>query len=246
MTETSTPATVREAMPRLANGLIAYGVVGLVLALIAALALAWAGGRFASLGDRIETQAATIADTLDASASALQDASSSATSFAVTLERTPPIVRQVATALGDVETSLQSISSQLAAIDILGRQPLAGTAERVNNMAAALDGLDTRLGLVAGDLEGNRDALLANSASLARARRATHEPRRAASKRRACDRPRGYPGRARRVRPDPVDVDRPSIGRRAGARMVAPAAAHRVGIGRAQRRSRRSADRAAR
>jgi hypothetical protein len=129
--------------------------------------LAWAGGRFASLGDRIETQAATIADTLDASASALQDASSSATSFAVTLERTPPIVRQVATALGDVETSLQSISAQLAAIDILGRQPLAGTADRVNNMAAALDGLDTRLGLVAGDLEGNRNALLTNSASLA-------------------------------------------------------------------------------
>jgi hypothetical protein len=90
----------------------------------------------------------------------------SATSFAVTLERTPPIVRQVAAALGDVETSLQSISSQLAAIDILGRQPLAGTAERVNNMASALDGLDTRLGLVAGDLEGNRNALLANSASL--------------------------------------------------------------------------------
>lgn len=167
VTEASTPATVRGALPRLATGLIAYGVLGLILALIAALALAWAGGRFASLGDRLETQAATIADTLDASASALQDASSSATSFAVTLERTPPIVRQVATALGDVETSLQSISSQLAAIDILGRQPLAGTAERVNNMSAALDGLDTRLGLVAGDLEGNRDALLKNSASLA-------------------------------------------------------------------------------
>lgn len=166
VTEATTPASVRGALPRLANGLIAYGVIGLILALIAALALAWAGGRFASLGDRIETQAATIADTLDASAAALQDASLSATSFAVTLERTPPIVRQVAAALGDVETSLQSISSQLAAIDILGRQPLAGTAERVNNMASALDGLDTRLGLVAGDLEGNRNALLANSASL--------------------------------------------------------------------------------
>ena len=166
VTEASTPESVRGALPRLATGLIVYGVLGLILALVAALALAWAGGRFASLGDRIETQAATIADTLDASASALQDASSSATSFAVTLERTPPIVRQVATALGDVETSLQSISAQLAAIDILGRQPLAGTADRVNNMAASLDGLDTRLGLVAGDLEGNRDALLKNSASL--------------------------------------------------------------------------------
>lgn len=167
MTDSPTPATVRVAWPRLANGLIAYGVVGLVLALVAALALAWAGGRFASLGGRIETQAAAIADTLDKSATALQDASASATSFAVTLERTPPIVRQVADALGEVETGLQSISTQLAQIDILGRQPLGGTAERVATMAAALDGLDTRLGLVASDLEGNRDALLANSASLA-------------------------------------------------------------------------------
>jgi len=161
------PATARIALPRLANGLIAYGVLGLVLAVITALALTWATGRFASLGDRIETQAAAIADTLDRSATALQDASASATSFAVTLERTPPIVRQVADALGEMETGLQSISSQLAQIEILGRQPLAGTADRVANMAAALDGLDTRLSLVAGDLEGNRDALLANSASLA-------------------------------------------------------------------------------
>ncbi|HET8786412.1 MAG TPA: hypothetical protein VFM38_12310 [Candidatus Limnocylindrales bacterium] len=167
MTEAPAPASVRVALPRLANGLIAYGVLGLVLALIAALALAWAGGRFASLGERIETQALTIADTLDRTATALQDASASATSFAVTLERTPPIVRQVADALGEMETGLQSISSQLAAIEILGRQPLAGTAERVNSMASALDGLDARLGLVASDLEGNRDALLANSASLA-------------------------------------------------------------------------------
>jgi hypothetical protein len=163
----ATPVTARIALPRLANGLIAYGVLGLVLAVITALALAWATGRFASLGGRIETQAAAIADTLDRSATALQDASASATSFAVTLERTPPIVRQVGDALGEMETGLQSISSQLAQIEILGRQPLAGTADRVANMAAALDGLDTRLSLVAGDLEGNRDALLANSASLA-------------------------------------------------------------------------------
>ena len=166
MTGETAPASVPAVLPRLATGLIAYGVIGLVLALIAAIALIWAGGRFTALGGQVETQAATIADTLDRTATTLHDASSSATSFAVTLERTPPIVRQVAGALGDIHASLQALSTQLAQIDILGRQPLAGTAERVNTMAAALDGLDARLGLVAGDLEGNRDALLANSASL--------------------------------------------------------------------------------
>jgi hypothetical protein len=167
MTTERAPAPIRAVLPRLTNGLIAYGIIGLVLALVATVALVYAGGRFTSLGGQVETQAATIADTLDATATALQDASASATSFAVTLERTPPIIQQVADALGQVETSLQGLSTQLAQVDILGRQPLAGTAQRVSNMASAIDGLDTRLGLIASDLQGNRDALLANSASLA-------------------------------------------------------------------------------
>jgi hypothetical protein len=166
VTTEADPASVRRVLPRLANGLIAYGVIGLALALIAAIALIWAGGRFTSLGGRVETQVATIADTLDRTADALQDASASATSFAVTLERTPPIVRQVAAALGEVEGSLRTISGQLAAFEVLGRQPLANVAGRVSDIATSLDGLDTRLGLVASDLEGNRDALLANADSL--------------------------------------------------------------------------------
>ena len=166
MTADTAPASVRAVLPRLASGLIAYGVIGLVLAVIAALALIWAAGRFSALGGRVETQVANIADTLDRTADVLLDASTSATSFAVTLERTPPIVRQVATALGDVETDLREISDQLGQISIVGRQPLAGTAERVATLAGNLDGMDTRLGLVASDLEGNRDALIANAESL--------------------------------------------------------------------------------
>jgi hypothetical protein len=73
----------------------------------------------------------------------------------------------VADALTQVETSLQGLQTQLAQIDILGRQPLAGTAQRVGTIVSAIDGLDTRLGLVAGDLQGNRDSLVANSSSLA-------------------------------------------------------------------------------
>jgi hypothetical protein len=166
MTTGVAPASVRAVLPRLANGLVAYGVIGLILALIAAIALVYAGGRFTALSGRVESQVVTIADTLDRTADVLQDAATSATSFAVTLERTPPIVRQVATAIGDIETDLREISDQLAQISIVGRQPLAGTAERVATLAANLDGLDTRLGLVAGDLEGNRDALVANAESL--------------------------------------------------------------------------------
>ncbi len=166
MTSETAPESVRAVLPRLAQGLIGYGVIGLILAIVAAIALVWAAGRFTALGGRVETQVATLADTLDRTADVLGDASASATSFAVTLERTPPIVRQVGSAIGTVEDNLRAIAGQLQAVEVLGRQPLVNVAASVNAIATSLDGLDTRLDLVAGDLESNRDSLLANADSL--------------------------------------------------------------------------------
>jgi hypothetical protein len=167
MTDETVPRPARAVLPRIAGGLIAYGVIGLILAIIAALALIWAAGRFTALGGRVETQVATLADTIDRTADVLGDAAASATSFAVTLERTPPIVRQVGSTIGAVEEDLRTISGQLGAFAVLGRQPLSNVAQQVSDIATSLDGLDTRLDLVAGDLEGNRDSLLANADSLA-------------------------------------------------------------------------------
>ena len=167
MTESRSPMSLRTGLRRLATGLIAYGVIGLVLAVIAAIALVWAGGRLDAVGARVETKVADIAETLDRTATVLADASASADSFAVTLERTPPIVRQAAQIVADLETDLRTLSSQFASVQIVGRQPLAGVATVFDSMASNLDGLDARLGLIATDLESNKAALLANADSLA-------------------------------------------------------------------------------
>ncbi len=142
---------LRGGLHRLSTGLIAYGVVGIAVALIGLVALAWV----------------QLADTLDRTADTLHDAGSSAVSFAVTLERTPPSVRQAAVTIRNLRPNLQSIEAQLSAINILGSRPLSDPARLFGEMASDLEGLDTRLDLIADDLGTDRDALLRNADSLA-------------------------------------------------------------------------------
>jgi hypothetical protein len=93
-------------------------------------------------------------------------AGSSAISFAATLERTPPTVRQAAATVDSMRQTLLTIETQLDAFSILGSQPLANVADQFGRIATDLEGLDTRLELIATDLEDNKAKLLANAASL--------------------------------------------------------------------------------
>ena len=54
----------------------------------------------------------------------------------------------------------------MAAINILGARPLADAANLFGQMAADLEGLDSRLEVIAADLDANRTALLDNSTKL--------------------------------------------------------------------------------
>ena len=160
---------LRGGLRRLSGALIGYGVAGLMVALLGLLALVWVSGRVAALADSVDAEVAQLATTLDRTADTLHDAGSSAVSFAVTLERTPPSVRQAAVTIRNLRPNLQAIEAQLGTISILGTEPLAGPARLFGEMATDLQGLDTRLDLIAGDLETDRDALLANSRSLTEA-----------------------------------------------------------------------------
>jgi hypothetical protein len=157
----------RPALDRLATGLIAYGVLGLAIAALVLVGLAWLSSRIAGMTDGTGTQVLAIVDTLDETSTALTDASTSATSFSTTLERTPPAVRQAAQAIGDLRGNLRTIEAQLGEVSILGGRPFGGVAGQFGQMATDLEGLDTQLGLIADDLDTNRTALAANSTSLA-------------------------------------------------------------------------------
>jgi hypothetical protein len=160
------PLGLRGGLRRLSTGLIAYGVAGLAVALLGLVALGWTAGRVAGLADRVDAEATQLATTLDRTADTLRSAGSSAITFAVTLERTPPSVRQTAETIRNLRPNLQAIESQLSSISILGSRPLADAARLFGDMASDLEGLDTRLDLIADDLGTNRGALLRNADSL--------------------------------------------------------------------------------
>ena len=160
------PGRLRPGLRRLSVGLIAYGGVGLVLAVAGLLVLASVGGRVTSAVDRTSTQVESLVATLEDSSRVLRDAGTSAVSFAVTLERTPPSVRQVAATMVNLQGNLRTVESQLGSIAILGARPLADVARLFGQMATDIDGLDTRLEGIAADLEDNKAKLLNNAASL--------------------------------------------------------------------------------
>ena len=62
------PLTLRRGLRRLSTGLIAYGLIGLALALVGAFALAWVGGRVGAVADRTGEQVESIVSTLDETA----------------------------------------------------------------------------------------------------------------------------------------------------------------------------------
>jgi hypothetical protein len=158
--------SLRGGLRRLSTGLIAYGLIGVAVTVIGAFALVWVGGRVGGIADRTGEQVESIVATLDSTAVVLERAGASATSFAGTLERTPPAVRQTALTVANLRANLILVQGQLGAINILGTRPLSNAADLFGQMATDLDGLDTRLETIATDLDNNRTALADNSASL--------------------------------------------------------------------------------
>ena len=162
------PLTLRGGLRRLSTGLIAYGLIGVLVAVIGAVALVWISGRVGGIADRTGAQVESIVSTLDRTADVLESAGSSATSFSGTLERTPPAVRQTAATLRNLRANLLEVQGQLGAINILGSRPLANAANLFGQMATDIEGLDERLDTIATDLDANRTALVDNAEALER------------------------------------------------------------------------------
>src|SRR5688500_9288310 len=108
------PLTLRRGLRRLSTGLIAYGLIGLALALVGAFALVWVGGRAGAMADRTGEQVESIVPTLDETARVLSSMGTSATSFSGPLDRTPPGVRQTAQTVANLRANLILVQGQLA------------------------------------------------------------------------------------------------------------------------------------
>jgi ABC-type transporter Mla subunit MlaD len=160
------PVSLRGGLRRLSTGLLVYGAIGIVLAVAGLIAMLYVGNRVSSLADATGERVELLIGTVEDSATVLKDAGATAISFAATLERTPPTIRQAAGTIESMRQTMLTIQSQLGALSILGSRPLGGVADQFGQIAGDLEGLDSRLDLIATDLDDNKNKLLANAASL--------------------------------------------------------------------------------
>lgn len=151
---------------RLATGLIAYGIVGLVVAAIGLAVILGTIDRVGRLSSGVSSEVQRMGQILDRTATALDEASDTATSFGATIDRTGPAVRQAATAVRDIVPRLRDLESRANAINIFGSQPLAPLGLLFGEIATELDGLDAQLDEIADELGRNRSVLDTNAASL--------------------------------------------------------------------------------
>jgi hypothetical protein len=157
---------LRPGLRRIANGLVVYGVIGLIVALLGLVALAWAGGRIDDLSDKTAARVSQVADTLDSTSQALTDASDTAKTFGTTLTTTVAAVDAASSRVRELEPTLADLETQFRSINILGAQPLSKAADVVGSIHGTLDGLDTQLSTVADSLRNGHDRLAANASSL--------------------------------------------------------------------------------
>jgi hypothetical protein len=96
----------------------------------------------------------------------LRGASTTATSFSVTVNQSAQAVSAAAVTITEVRSELSALETQLRSVSILGATPLSSPADAVGRIAGSMDGLDTRLSLIADSVKGNRDALAGNATAL--------------------------------------------------------------------------------
>ena len=161
-----TPLDLRAGLDRLSRGLVAYGIVGLVVAAIGVGALVWVSGRVGSVSAEVKTSVGQLATSMERTATALHDAAATAQSFTGTLDESAKAVASTAATITEVRTDLAVLDGQLRSVNLLGATPLASSADAVARITASLEGLDTRLATIAAGLTVNRGALAANATSL--------------------------------------------------------------------------------
>ncbi len=160
------PHSLRSGLRRLSSGLLVYGALGLVIALLGLLALVWVGGRVDALAQRAEVQVDAVIASLDETANLLTVTGATAGSFGGTLNATASTVTQAAETVRSVKPRLTDLENQFRSINILGNQPLSNAADMVAGINAGLEGLDARLDVVGASLLENQTSLDRNAAAM--------------------------------------------------------------------------------
>jgi methyl-accepting chemotaxis protein len=156
----------RRRLDQLARGLIAYGVIGIVIALAALIVLGVGLGRVGSLADRLGDDVDGVSAVVRQTGDALDRAVAVSDGFGGTIDNSTAALGTAAEDLRAIVPQLRDIESQANAINILGTNPFSSIAGLFGRIAGQLDDLDQQLDGIATSLGTNRQQLEATSTSL--------------------------------------------------------------------------------
>jgi hypothetical protein len=137
---------------RLGNGLIWFGIAGLVVTII--LAVVWLGMLVAmqDLDERLEADREALAtalvntsDLMDSTASAIEATTDALDNVGVALDDAASLLDRLGTTTADLADALN--------VSILGQQPFAGAAENLEEIATDLETFAGHADTLAGDIE---------------------------------------------------------------------------------------------
>jgi hypothetical protein len=150
----------------LSTGSIAYGAIGLVMAVVLLGVVFVVGGRLDALTVRLGDRLGTVGQTLDRTAVTLDRAGATSLGFGVTVEQAVPTLAQVDTSLGEVGATLREAEAEMAAVNLLGQRPLAALSERLGRVATNVDTLRTQMSTLGVNLAANKANLVELGTSL--------------------------------------------------------------------------------
>ena len=140
---------------RAGNALLAFGVIGVILAGVIALALVGTAIATRDLDDRLQADQARLAETLDELSVSTAAAVRSIENAAGTLDTTGASVQDARDVLEELATASDSLADSLG-ITIFGNQPFAGAAQRFRTFS-------DRVRVFSEDATDIADALATNS-----------------------------------------------------------------------------------
>jgi hypothetical protein len=140
---------------RAGNALLAFGVIGVILAGVIALALVGTAIATRDLDDRLQADQARLAATLDELAVTTAAAVTSIENASATLDTSSAAVLDARTVLDELATASDSLADSLG-ITIFGNQPFAGAAQRFRTFS-------DRVRVFSEDATGIADAIATNA-----------------------------------------------------------------------------------
>jgi hypothetical protein len=148
------------------KGLIGYGLVGLIIAIGALGATVVLTGRLDTVVEQVSTELTTAAATIDATATALDHASSTSASVGATIGQAGPALQKVSDALTGLSATLHEIETSASSVSILGQTPLTSLGQRFGALADQVDALQGQVAALHGNLADNQANLSAMGTSL--------------------------------------------------------------------------------